>query len=279
MIRLLISALALAMSAGGLAEELTNSDFITADGASENPRSLLHAHAHNDYEHPRPLLDALAQGFASVEADVWLVDGQLLVAHNRADAKPERTLQALYLDPLRERIRQNGGQVFSNATTFTLMIDVKSAADPTYAALRDLLQSYTNNFTVFTATNIKTNALTIILSGNRTIGVVAAEPERYVAIYGRLADIRNNSSPQLIPLISENWTHHFKWRGVGPFPESEQRHLHELVEGVHREGRSIRFWAIPDNLAGWRELQAAGVDLISTDDLVGMAQFLHTANH
>ena len=61
---------------------------------------LRHAHAHNDYEHPRPLLDALDHGFTSVEADVFLVDGQLLVAHDPADLDPARTLESLYLDPL-----------------------------------------------------------------------------------------------------------------------------------------------------------------------------------
>lgn len=29
------------------------------------------AHAHNDYEHARPLIDALERGFGSVEADVY----------------------------------------------------------------------------------------------------------------------------------------------------------------------------------------------------------------
>ena len=43
---------------------------------------LPQAHAHNDYEHDRPLRDALDPGFTSVEADVWLVDGKLLVAHD-----------------------------------------------------------------------------------------------------------------------------------------------------------------------------------------------------
>src|SRR6266550_2676687 len=68
------------------------------------PTPLAHAHAHNDYEHARPLMDALDRGFCSVEADVWLVNGQLLVAHDLKDARPDRTLQALYLDPLRARV-------------------------------------------------------------------------------------------------------------------------------------------------------------------------------
>ncbi len=33
---------------------------------------LSQAHAHDDYEHDRPLLDALEHGFTSVEADIWL---------------------------------------------------------------------------------------------------------------------------------------------------------------------------------------------------------------
>src|SRR5712672_4165891 len=70
--------------------------------APANPKPLVRAHAHNDYEHQRPLFDALEHGFCSVEADIYLVDGKLLVAHDRSKVKPERTLEALYLDPLRE---------------------------------------------------------------------------------------------------------------------------------------------------------------------------------
>ncbi|MHC4705195.1 MAG: hypothetical protein ACYTFQ_31985, partial [Planctomycetota bacterium] len=66
-------------------------------------RPLPQAHAHNDYRHDRPLYDALAHGFTGVEADIFLVDGDLYVAHDRHEITPERTLRRLYLDPLRER--------------------------------------------------------------------------------------------------------------------------------------------------------------------------------
>ena len=45
---------------------------------------LARAHAHNDYLHERPLLDALDHGFTSVEADIFLVDGKLLGGAIRA---------------------------------------------------------------------------------------------------------------------------------------------------------------------------------------------------
>src|SRR5436190_8469009 len=77
--------------------------------SSANVTPLLHAHAHNDYLHPHPLRDALACGFCSVEADIHLVNGELLVAHDRDKTRPGRTLEKLYLAPLRRRVRDNGG--------------------------------------------------------------------------------------------------------------------------------------------------------------------------
>ncbi len=237
---------------------------------------LSQAHAHNDYEHARPLLDALNEGFCSIEADIWLTNNQLLVAHDLADTKPGRTLQSLYLDPLRERIHQNGGHVYAKGVSCTLLIDVKSAAEPTYASLRQVLQKYSDILTTFTSTNIVTNALTVIISGNRAKNVMAAESLRYAAIDGRLADLETGASTSLIPLISDNWNQNFKWRGTGPLPENERKKLRQIVQRAHDQSRRIRFWAAPDNPAGWHELTLAGVDLISTDDLAGLAKFLHT---
>src|SRR5262245_41010837 len=109
---------------------------------------LTNAHAHNDYAHARPLFDALDQGFCSIDADVFLVkNGQLLVGHTGADLKPERTLEKLYLVPLRQRIRQNNGRVYKNGPVVQLLIDVKSAAAPTYAAIHELLAQYADILT------------------------------------------------------------------------------------------------------------------------------------
>src|SRR5439155_5015135 len=103
---------------------------------------LKNAHAHNDYLHPRPLFDALDQGFCSVEADVFLVDGNLLVGHSAVELKPDRTLESLYLDPLRDRVRANRGKVSRDGPPFWLLVDVKSEAKSTYAALHDVLSRY-----------------------------------------------------------------------------------------------------------------------------------------
>src|SRR5215469_9460539 len=113
------------------------------------PRPLTNVHAHNDYEHTRPLFDALDHGFCSVEADIHLVDGQLLVAHSRAEVKPGKTLQTLYLDPLRERVKTNGGHVYPDGPEVILLIDVKGDWRATYPVLRDILKQYADMLTTF----------------------------------------------------------------------------------------------------------------------------------
>lgn len=54
--------------------------------SSASPQAVhRRAHAHNDYAHDRPLHAAIENGFCSVEADIFLINGQLLVGHDRTD--------------------------------------------------------------------------------------------------------------------------------------------------------------------------------------------------
>ena len=245
---------------------------VCARGADALPR----AHAHNDYEHKRPLFDALDHGFCSVEADIYFTNGALLVAHDADKVDPKRTLEALYLDPLRQRVKQNGGGVYSNGPPFMLLIDFKTEAKSTYAALRPVLEKYREMLTKFTSGETRTGAVTVVLSGNRPINTVAAERERLVGIDGRLPDLDESPSPHLVPLVSDNWTKYFQWRGQGVLSEVEQGKLKTFVERAHAAGHKIRFWAVPDTEAGWRAMREAGVDLINTDDLAGLQRYLGT---
>lgn len=245
------------------------------------PAPLPRAHAHNDYEHPRPLLDALDHGFCSVEADIWLVDGALLVAHDLKDVKPERTLEKLYLDPLRERVERHDGAVLRGASGFTLLVDLKSEAEATYAVLRGVLVSpaYDGLFTRFTPDSTTPGPVTVILSGNRPTATVAAEDSRLCAIDGRLSDLTADPPPSihLMPLVSQNWSPTFHYFVDGVLPEPDRAKLRETVALAHRQGRRLRFWGTPDQPFAWAELHAAGVDLINTDNLAGLRDFLASA--
>jgi glycerophosphoryl diester phosphodiesterase len=238
------------------------------------PIPLVRAHSHNDYEHARPLQDALDRGFCSIEADVYLVEGQLLVAHDRKDVEPTRTLAALYLEPIRERVRRNGGRVFRGGPTVILLVDVKSEASASYAALHAELEKYADMLTTFRSTATTTGAVTVIVSGNRAPKDLLAQSVRYAAIDGRKEDLELETSPALVPLVSENWKKIFTWDWKGDMPPAERTALKRWVERAHAQGRKVRFWNTPDREDAWTLLFEAGVDILGTDDLDGLQRFL-----
>ena len=247
---------------------------ISAVSNAADPKPLVRAHAHNDYEHARPLFDAIERGFCSIEADVYLIDGQLLVAHDRKDVKPERTLANLYLEPLQRQVRQNGGRVFRAGPGIILLVDVKSEAGATYAVLHAELAKFADMLTTFGATSSKPGAVTVIVSGNRTPKDMLEQPLRYAAMDGRKDDLEANTSATLVPLVSENWKKIFTWDWQGEMPASERVALQQWVGRAHAQGKKVRFWNTPDRAEAWRILLDAGVDIIGTDDLGGLQRFL-----
>ncbi len=114
-----------------------------------------------------------------------------------------------------------------------------------------------------------------IVGGDRPIDAIVSEQIRYVGIDGRLSDLSSNQPEHVMPLISDNWGSHFRWRGVGEMPVSEREKLTSIVEQAHQKHRLVRFWAIPDNEVMWQAMRDAGVDLINTDNLEGLSRFLH----
>jgi glycerophosphoryl diester phosphodiesterase len=247
----------------------------TLSGAEPVP--LTRAHAHNDYEHARPLLDALDHGFCSIEADVYLIDGQLLVAHDRKDIKTTRTLSALYLEPLRERVQRNNGRVYRNGPAITLLVDVKSDASATYAVLHAELAKFAAMLTTYRSDAMTPGAVTVIVSGNRAPQDMLAQSVRYAGIDGRKEDLERNTDAALVPLVSENWKKIFTWDWQGTMPDTERAALKEWVSRAHAQGRKVRFWNTPDREDAWKILLDAGVDILGTDDLSGLQRFLRAS--
>ncbi|MEV6167318.1 phosphatidylinositol-specific phospholipase C/glycerophosphodiester phosphodiesterase family protein [Streptomyces sp. NPDC051954] len=245
------------------------------------PRPLWRAHAHNDYEHPRPLLDALDHRFGSVEADIWLVGDQLLVAHDEVDLDPARTLESLYLDTLAARVKANHGSVYRGYRgSLQLLIDIKTEGSSTYLELDRHLRRYKGLFTTYAHGRVHPGPVTAVISGDRAARVpMEAQTVRRAFYDGRLTDLGTSAPASFVSLISDNWTLNFTWLGVGDFPAAERQKLHTIVQSAHARGQKVRFWATPD-IAGpardalWAELLAADVDYLNTDDLISLEAFL-----
>lgn len=240
------------------------------------PVPLLRAHAHNDYEQQRPLIEALERGFSSIEADIFLINNSLLVAHDLEDVTPDRSLVDMYLEPLRKYVQQNDGTVYPGAPPLILLIDIKSEGESTYKALHEVLESYSVILTRFEGEQIVEGAVTVIISGNRPREYMKSQPVRWAAYDGRLNDLGTSSpeSPSFIPLVSSNWNSISSWYGVGEINADEYQKLKETVQLAHQEGRIIRFWATSNNPKVWDVLYEAGVDLLNADNLAGLEELL-----
>ena len=229
----------------------------------------LHAHAHNDYEHDRPLKEALENGFISVEADVHLQNDKLLVSHNRPGPKAQ-TLEQLYLAPLDSLLKANSGTIYAGYEgPFFLMIDCKSDATTTYHLILRELKMHPALLC-----SSGSCAVNIFLSGNRDIPTMLKDGFLGIGIDGRPTDVGKNYSSEIMPFISDQFKNWSSWNGESDPSAEDLKKIRDLAARVHADGKKLRLWAIPENEKAWEELLLAGVDLINTDHLQELNIFL-----
>ena len=250
------------------------------------PRSaqsgFLHAaHAHNDYEHPRPLQDALEQGFASVEVDLWFRDDGLQVSHDVVGTKG--TLDDLYLQPLEDRLA-NQRSVHGDGALFTLWLDLKDSTPElrerltTALSARPWLRRYDNDG------SDDDGPVRVIITGDATSRAALIDevptPRPFVRDARNLAldrsvDESDDDDDPAIQAVALPFADYVgRWDGVEPPTPELSRQCGCVVERAHALGREVRFFSGPDTEAAWQFQLDHGVDFINTDDLPGLAAFL-----
>lgn len=236
------------------------------------------AHAHNDYKHHHPLTDALKNGFTSIEADVFLIKGKLVVDHTYPLVKKNKDFETLYLKPLQELALKNKGFIFENdSTSIQLLVDIKSDAATTYAALKTLLEKYKELLSSYKNGVFHERAVTIVLSGNKPYQQSKDELIRRMFMDESLLSCnKNNYAKAFAPLASTHYKHTLNWNGKGKISVSVVEQLLALVETAHQQGKKVRLWAVPENELVWELLLDCGVDYISTDKLEKLNAFLKT---
>lgn len=226
------------------------------------------AFSHNDYWRDRPLFDALDYRFNCVEADLWLIDGELYVAHDRPEANPAIRFSELYLKPLAERIKANGGKVYPGSDRpFFLMIDCKTSGEEMYPLLKQELEVYQDLFCRLQDGQYQEKAVLVFISGDRPLKTVSSETDRLVFLDGKIEELGKNIPQTLMPVISDNYGNYIRWRGEGPIPEEELRKMRQIIRQAHDEGKLFRWWGAPDTPEFKRFFKEEGVDLIGADNL------------
>jgi hypothetical protein len=238
--------------------------------------TLANAFAHNDYRHKHPLMDAESNGYTHIEADVFLHFNKLVVAHINPYFKGNRTLENLYLNPLLEQVTKNNGHVYAgNDQPVTLMIDIKSDAKSTYAQLKQVLEKYRPMLSSYDNGVVTPGAVTIVLSGHKPYDVIKNEQTRLAFIDEDLRKTaKDTATRNVFTMASCKYSNLLHWKGSGNISAREEDRLRNYVAMAHKNGEQVRLWASPDNKAVWKEMLSCGVDLINTDKLVTLRNFL-----
>jgi hypothetical protein len=224
------------------------------------------------------LYDALDNGFTNIEADIFLKNNKLIVAHVFPYFKGKRTLETLYFKPLSERIAENNGKVYANYNKpVILMIDIKTNAGNTYEALKPLLEKYKSILTSLEDGRITYRAVTVVLSGHKPYEQIGNEQDRLAFIDEDLRKVsRDTTMSNMFTMASCKYSRMLRWDGKGIFPVAERNKLCAFVTLAHRMGEKVRLWASPEKKVVWDELLHCGVDLINTDKLVTLRKYLNS---
>lgn len=236
---------------------------------------LKNAHAHNDYKHKHPLSDALKNKFNSFEADVFLINSKLIVSHIHPFFKKQKTLENLYLKPILDSCSKHNGHVYKDCEeSIILLVDIKSDADKTYLELKKIFEKYNSILSKYENGKVKIGAVTIILSGNKPYEVLQKDSIRYAFIDQSLLSLEKPMDRLICAMASTKYSNIFTWKGKGKIPKNEKENLISLVKQAHQQGKIVRLWASPENKNVWNELLNCGVDLINTDKLEDLRNFL-----
>ena len=243
--------------------------------AQDNP--LPHAHSHNDYDRHRPFKDALKHGFTSIEADVLYIKRKLFVGHDMPTRRYHRlkTLTRQYLRPLYRVWKRNDGEIYTGySDDFYLWIDIKSEPSLTYKKLREILFHFKDMLNYYENGTFHKGEVTVILSGNRPIDLLLNDTLQLMTLDGRPSDLSKNYPSALMPFISERAD---KISGTTDPSKVNQAVLDKIkihIDACHAQGKKTRLWATPENEKIWGLLLHLGIDLINTDDLSRLQNYL-----
>lgn len=222
-------------------------------------------HAHNDYEQSEPLFNALRHDFFSIEIDIAREQETLRVSHDMDDLVSKPQLDKMYFKPLFNYLDTHPRKLI-------LLIDLKSGG--CLALLHQLVLRSSEYFHSKNDPN-QVNPIKIVLSGrvDRESLAKAADYD-YFFIDGRLADLGRGYSKELEPWISANFAKHVRFNDKGKLTRKSQSKIKSIVKSVHKEGKKIRFWNTQDTEYMWKVLKKLKVDIIGTDKVEQLHEFM-----
>ena len=228
--------------------------------AAAQPPVLIHSH--NDYAQRVPFYQAYAQQVSSIEADVFLHDGQLLVGHDVEDLRADMTFEALYVEPIVTLFARNGGRAFRDSDqTLQLMVELKSETDPTLRAVAALLGRWPEVFDP----EVNPAAVRVAVTGRVPAPEAFDRYPRFLGFDGAWDADYTPEQLERIALISTNFRDFSQWNGKGTIIPAEKERLEQVIDRAHEQSKPVRFWNAPEGTTVYYTFYDMGIDYINTD--------------
>ncbi|GAA0709816.1 hypothetical protein Drose_02890 [Dactylosporangium roseum] len=231
-----------------------------------------------------PAVVAARHGYAAVEVGVRLHGDALRLTCAVPPGQEPPTFEQAVIAPLANRVAANPlGRVHARRAEPFLLL-VRSAEGSPYEAVDRVLRPHAAILTTFLGGRVVPGAITVVLTGPHwSRADVLGAYERHAFLEGRFSDLEPGGLPvSVAPLVCEALAARLGYDPLEEWPEfpAEARHIvRSLVRAAHEGGRRVRFVDVPEvprqvRTAFWRELQAAGVDLIGSRHRAALGRFL-----
>ncbi len=225
-------------------------------------------HSHNDYTHAHPFWDAFNNKAAVIEADVYNVNGVLIVAHDKKDIQPKNTLDSMYIKPIVQLFNNHSDSI----VPFYLMIDIKENATDVLPVLIKTLQQYNYAFN----RQVNPNAVQIFISGERPPDTTFHNYPSYIMFDGLPNKTYAPKDLKKIVMISDNFRNYSFWNGVNILPVADSIKISNVIKEGHAKGKPVRLWGAPDTEQCWLTLIHLQANFINTDKVEACRKFLNS---
>ena len=236
--------------------------FLTACLVTAGAQNPVLLHSHNDYERDAPFWAAYSEHFDSIEADVYCIDGVLQVSHNKKDVKPQRTFEALYLEPLLQTFKLNGGRPWADSgQTLQLLVDIKETTEPTLGTLVKMLSAHPEVFNPA----VNPYAVRVVMTGNVPEPADFDKYPEWIFFDGNLDIEYTPDQLKRVALFSAPFYKFSLWRGKGKGSRAGWDRVMSAVDKAHSQGKPIRFWGAPESETVYHVFYALDIDYMNSD--------------
>ncbi len=212
---------------------------------------------------------AYDQAFGSIEADIFLRNSELIVAHDEKELPYNRSFRKLYLENIDSCLRKNAGYPYKDSSRWLqLLIDIKTDSVETLGKLIILLEQF--------PALIHNRHIFLVITGNRPNPDSFSHYPDYIWFDGVLSGSYTKDQLSRIKMLSDNFQYYSHWTGEGKMPDEEIEKLSASIVKAHQEGIRVRFWNAPDLGNAWTQLIQLRVDYINTDHINALAKYLQS---